>query len=256
MWHRLIQGMPIWADNSPEMAALVEDVRERGIDQPVIVCRTEDAGETPGYKYLLDGRHRHRAATLAGLDKIPFIERDEDDALGIIFSSITQRRHFGKGALAYLLYPVMSAKAPGHGGDRKSKLTESTLILDLCVRAGFSRDLYFQAKALHEAFAKRADLREDLEPRILVGDIGLGACLAGIAGKDATEGKTRTDRAPEQLIFDGFADLKTRFSRWEKIEPQARRAIAHEAADVFTHLPEEVQDAVLKALRAARKNQP
>jgi hypothetical protein len=263
-WHRLIQGMPRWADNSPEMAALSEDVKERGIDQPLIVCRCQDGAESPGWYYLLDGRHRHRASILSGLTAVPVVERQEEDAVGIIFSSITQRRHYGKGALAYLLYPVMAAQAVPNGGDRRSKstqstlkkseLTESTLILDLCIRAGFSRDLYFQAKSLHQAFDARPDLRDDYEPRILTGEIGLGACIAGLAGKEATGGSSRNDRPPEQLVFDTFSDLRNRFSRWEKIEPTQRKAICHEAADTVLSLPNEVQESILKALRAARKN--
>lgn len=248
-WHELIQDMPCWAANSPEMSALIEDIQERGIDQPLIVCQVDG----DDMYSLLDGRHRHRAAQQAGLDQVPVIVRAEEDALGIIFSSITQRRHFGKGALAYLLYPVMCASAVPNGGHRKAQLIESTVVLDLCVRAGFSRDLYFQAKTLHQAFDKRPDLREEYEPRILAGEIGLGACIAGLAGKEATAGNARNDRAPEQLVFDTFTDLRTRFSRWEKIEPSQRKAICHEAADTILTLPGEVQDSILRALRAARK---
>ena len=252
-WHRLIQGMPCWPENSPEMSALVEDIQERGIDQPLIVTQTEDGGETPGYYYLLDGRHRHRAARLAGLEKVEVKLRDEADALGIVFSSITQRRHFGKGALAYLLYPIMAAQAIPNGGNRKTQSIESTVVLDLCVRAGFSRDLYFQAKTLHQAFEKRLDLREEYEPRILTGEIGLGACVAGLAGKEATHGGNRNDRPPEQLVFDTFTDLRNRFSRWEKIEPAQRKVICHQAADTILALPGEVQESILKALRAASR---
>lgn len=252
-WHRLIQGMPCWAENSPEMSALTEDVTERGIDQPLIVCQTQDGGEVPGFYFLLDGRHRHRAASLGGLDKVPVVVRDEADAVGIVFSSITQRRHYGKGALAYLLYPVMCASAPEGPGRPKKSSIESTIILDLCVRAGFSRDLYFQAKSVHQAFEKRPDLREEYEARILAGEIGLGACVAGLAGKEATAGGSRNDRPPEQLVFDTFTDLRNRFSRWEKIEPTHRKAICHEAADTVLALPAEVQESILKALRAARK---
>ena len=140
-----------------------------------------------------------------------------------------------------------------NGGHRKAQLTESTVVLDLCVRAGFSRDLYFQAKSLHQEFEKRPDLREEYEPRILTGEIGLGACIAGLAGKEATHGGNRNDRPPEQLVFDTFTDLRTRFSRWEKIEPSQRKAICHEAADTVLSLPNEVQESILKALRAARK---
>lgn len=251
--HRLIAGMPKWAAESAEMAALSEDIRERGIDQPLVVCTTEDGVEEPGYLFLLDGRHRLQGAMLAGLTEVPVIYRDEADAVAIIFSSITQRRHFGKGALAYLLYPVMAADAPTHGGDRKSKSTESTLILDLCVRAGFSRDLYFQAKGVHEVFAKRDDLRSEYESRILAGEIGLGACLAGLAGKQATEGKSRNDRPPELLLRAGLSDLRKRAELWDRLDEEARKAVAYDAADTVLAMPEDVRATIIKVLRNAAK---
>jgi hypothetical protein len=254
-WHNLIRSMPRWADESPEMAALVEDVRERGIDQPLIVCLTDGGGETPGDYYLLDGRHRHRAAILAGLTSVPVVERDESEALGIVLNSITQRRHFSKGALAYLCYPVLEAAALPHGGDRKSKSTQSTLIdtETLCSRSGFGRDLYFQARRVHEVFARRPDLREEYEPRILSGDMGLGACVAGLAGKESTEGTKRQDRPPEKLLIDGFQAIETRFRAWDKLEGSARRDVADRAVETILSLPDEVQDTLLRALRAARK---
>jgi hypothetical protein len=257
-WHSLIRTMPRWADESPEMAALVADIQERGIDQPLIVCRTDDGAEVPGDFFLLDGRHRHRAAILAGLTQVPIIERDESEALGIVLGSITQRRHFSKGALAYLCYPVIEAAAvPKENYLKKGpKSIQSTTgnVEELCARSGFSRDLYFQARKVHEAFARRPDLREEYEPRILSGEMGLGACVAGLAGKESTEGAKRQDRPPEQLLFDGFAAISVRFRAWDKLEGSTRRAVADRAVETILALPDEVQDSLLRALRAARKD--
>ena len=259
-WHELIQDMPCWASTSPEMSALAEDIQERGIDQPLIVCQVDG----DDMYSLLDGRHRHRAAQAAGLGEVPVIVRPEEDAIGIIFSSITQRRHFGKGALAYLLYPVMCANVQPKEknllrGPKSTQSTsgkssiESTIILDLCVRAGFSRDLYFQAKTLHEAFDKRPDLREDYEPRILTGEIGLGACIAGMAGKVSTEGKHRQDSSPKQLIEQAFESIQIRFRFWEKLEVDDRRDVQDRAIETVLQLPEEVQESIARAIRLSRK---
>lgn len=255
LWHGMVQKLPRWSDKSLEMEQLVHDVSERGIDQPLICCRSMDGGESPSKLYLIDGRHRHRAAILANLETVPVVVREETDAAGIVLGSLIQRRHFTKGALAYLSYPVMTLAGRVKPGRPKKLSTESTIkpIDLLAVELGFSRDLFYQAKQLHELFEKREDLREDFEARILSGELGLGACIAGIAGRDATAGAKRNDRGPEQLIFASFADLTTRFSRWEKIEPAQRKAIANETANTMLALPEEVQDSVLRALKAARR---
>lgn len=245
--HPLIAHLPRWDSKSAELTALADDVGAHGIHQPLIV--------TSEQHLLVDGRHRLMAARLAGIPEVPVIFCDEKEVADIVLGTLAHRRHFSKGALAYMSYPVLAAMQTSHGGDRKSKSIQSTLKSAelIAYDLGFGRDLFFQAKQLHEKFAEREDLREEYEPRILAGEIGLGACIAGLAGKQATAGGTRNDRPPEQLVFATFSDLRSRFSRWEKIEPANRKAICHEAADTILALPEEVQESILKALRAARR---
>jgi ParB family transcriptional regulator, chromosome partitioning protein len=56
-----------------EMATLVASIREHGVLQPILVTETLD-----GYQ-LVTGERRVRAATAAGLERIPAIVRDLDD---------------------------------------------------------------------------------------------------------------------------------------------------------------------------------
>ena len=56
-----------------EMATLSASIREHGVLQPILVTETLD-----GYQ-LVTGERRVRAATAAGLDRIPAIVRDLDD---------------------------------------------------------------------------------------------------------------------------------------------------------------------------------
>ncbi len=263
-WHSLVRNLPRWPDGSPEMAALAGDIAGRGIDQPLIVTETDAGGKTPGYYYLLDGRHRMLAARQAGIEEVPVIVRPEEDAVGIVIGSLVQRRHYNKGALAYLCYPVLAAAAEigvrnraSHlmQGTKRPKSTESTYgdLEDVCARCGFGRDLYFQARKVHEVFERRPDLREEYEARILSGEIGLGACVAGLAGKESTEGAPRQDRGPEQLLFAAFEALSTRFSRWDRLEGSTRRAVADRAVETVLGLPEEVQRGIFRALQAAAK---
>ena len=57
------------------MAELVHSVREVGLLQPIVVRET-----SPGAYELIMGERRWRAAQQAGLDKIPAIVRQTDDA--------------------------------------------------------------------------------------------------------------------------------------------------------------------------------
>lgn len=253
-WHPLIKDLPRWAENSPEMESLILDIKERGIDQPLIVCELAQPSASGAAYLLLDGRHRHRGAIGAQLPEVPVIVRPEAHAQDVILNSLCQRRHMTKGALAYLSYPVASSGARKGAGRPKKLPTESAIsAATICAKLNFSRDVWEQAANLHETFAHRPDLREEYEPRILAGEIGLGACIAGIAGKEATDGKKRQDRAPQDLIYASINDFRTRFQRWEKIEPQFRKVIANETADTVLALPEEVQASIFRALIAARK---
>jgi len=161
-WHPLVQALPRWADDAPEMIALRGDIAARGVDQPIIVVEDEETGE----HLVIDGRHRHRAASLAEIATIPVIVRPESDAVDIVLHTLCDRRHFTKGALAYMSYPVLKVGLHGKPGRPSTKLsTQSTISMEFALlQLGFSRDLYFQAKTLHEAFERRPDLKYRMEP--------------------------------------------------------------------------------------------
>ena len=253
-YHPMLESLPgLWADSSPELAGLVEDVEAHGIHEPLIVVKDPDNTD---FVLLIDGRHRLRAAQLGGIESVPVIFRDEADAADIILSTLVHRRHYTKGALAYLTYPVIASQAANRGGDKKSKFTQSTLIPsveELCAKLGFSREIYFQAKQIHGYFKANPSLRAEYEPRILTGEIGLGACAAGLAGKEATQGQKRTDRGPLDLIHDAFRSVQLRFEYWGQLDRTAQHAVTQEATETFLKLPAEVQESVLKALKGARK---
>lgn len=247
-YHALLADLPgLWPDDSPEMQGLIEDVRARGVDEPLIVAEGED-----GAYLLIDGRHRLRASQLADLLEVPVVVREEAEAADIILGTLVHRRHYLKGALAYLSYPVIAFQQMAHGGNRRSKSTESTLksAEEICARLGFGRDLYFQAKGVHDFFRRQPQLKGEYEPRILSGEIGLGACLAGLSGKEATERQKRQDRPPLELITEAFRAVQMRFDHWGRLEGSARRAVTQEATETFLKLPPEVQDSVLRAYKA------
>jgi hypothetical protein len=75
------------ADLFPEIdgdqfAALVEDIREHGLHEPIVLHQGK----------ILDGRHRYRAGIAAGKE-LRFETYDGDDPLGYVISLNLKRRH-------------------------------------------------------------------------------------------------------------------------------------------------------------------
>ncbi len=67
------------------LADLAASIKTRGLLQPIVVRRTPD-----GYR-LLAGERRYRAATMAGLDRVPALIREGDDDLEIALIENLQR---------------------------------------------------------------------------------------------------------------------------------------------------------------------
>ena len=72
---------------------MVQSIREHGVLNPVIVRKQED-----GYE-MLSGHNRHRAAMLAGIDKIPAIVKEnlsDEDAIVYEFEPNMIQRFFSE----------------------------------------------------------------------------------------------------------------------------------------------------------------
>lgn len=215
------------------MLALVADIAARGIDEPLLVVKSdEDGSEIPGSYFLADGRHRLRAAILAGLSEVPVIVREDHEVADIVLSTLIHRRHFmEKGILAYVAYPAVASKLKGPGGarsgsgginqhNRGSKLHRATLILpesdreetggkgskepvlptmdDIAHSLGISRDTLMRARQIHLDFRRNPDLREQFEPRILSGDLPLNRYSSAAHSSESTRGGSRN--APRYLV--------------------------------------------------------
>lgn len=99
-----------------EFDALVADVKENGVQQPIIIFDGK----------ILDGRNRYRAATKSGADYIT-VEYDGDDPLSYVVSLNLHRRHLDEGQRATVAAKLETIK---HGGDRKSD-QDANLHLDI-----------------------------------------------------------------------------------------------------------------------------
>ena len=71
--HPLLKPVPELDSDSEEFTTLREDIRARGIDQPIIV---------DGQNRIVDGRHRWRAAKAIRIPQVPVIIRDDAELDG------------------------------------------------------------------------------------------------------------------------------------------------------------------------------
>ncbi len=102
--HPLADLFPPMADD--EYAQLVEDVREHGLREPVVLFEGK----------VLDGRHRARACAEAGAELL-HREYDGDDPVGFVVSANMRRRHLTDGQRAAI---AAELETTDWGGDRKA----------------------------------------------------------------------------------------------------------------------------------------
>ncbi|HWD20484.1 MAG TPA: hypothetical protein VHB20_14525 [Verrucomicrobiae bacterium] len=248
--------VPEWDSEDPDFIALADDVHERGVDSPLICFG----------KRIVDGRARWRAAKRYQIKQVPTVQCEESEIATIIIRSLVNRRHLTKSALAYVSYPLM-ATAFEEAKQRRLQILrgatgESTLnrlsyesAEQLAQEIGVSRALFFQAADLHQKFAKKPDLRTDFEPQILSGEIGLGACIAGIAGQESTKGQKREDDSQLELFKDGLSVVATRFKYWTKFDPEQKEAAVQTIRQTVAAMPKDLRGEYARAIRHADKQE-
>lgn len=223
--HPAASVQPEWAIDDRRFECLVEDVRDRGITVPLIVD-PEDR--------VVDGRHRLRSAKQLQLAQVPVTVCQPDEVASIILATLIQRRHFTPGQIAYLAFPAfegayeearrrrMQALKRDPNGLKPAKTVEA-----LAAEIGVGRELFLQAAQIHHRFGKDPELKAQFEPRILDqhDPAGLGAVLAGIAGKAATKDKPRPESKQLDLFVEVWDTLKTRLKTWAGLDEDTRRDV-------------------------------
>ena len=246
------------AEDHADSLAMVRSVSELGILTALKVCKGR----------IVDGRLRQRGALGAGLAAVPFEEVPEEDVASIIVHSLLARRHYTKSALAYLGYPIMENALAESRRRRVANLQigvnpsnpRSSISWtignsgDLAEQLGVSRALFLMAAAIRKKFGAAPALRIEWEPKILSGEMALGAVQQAISGKiAANEGKTVPKGDANQLMLDLFSTAKVRLDRWEKLAPKQRDAAKEKfVTDFLANLPEELLDAAEEYLESRR----
>ncbi len=266
--HPLNCQMPRWAPDSAEWFAFLEDIQTHGIKTPIRITERNE---------VVDGETRRLAAKALNLPEIPCVIVEADEINETMLRELQFRRNLTKGQRAYLSFPLLE------GAVRISKLRRvanlmndatgpkvdpvdyraSTLTAeDFASSLGFSRDLFFQAKRLHELFAENEDLRAQFEPQILSFDhpIGLGATLAGIASvRESASGEHGGGRPEDverqmELFQETFTrDLRNRFTYWERWDETTRVKAITAIAPALEAAPEDFLDALSKRIASERR---
>jgi hypothetical protein len=269
--HPMKSRTPRRPKDDPTFGPFVEDVRARGIQVPLI-CVEPDL--------IVDGEDRWIAAKRLRLTQVPIAFCQPDEVASVILSSL-MRKHHSKGALAYVLFPVIE---PAFNESRERRLRNlrkgqqtpesalsalsGTTVEDFADRIGVGRRLLMQAKEVRTELERDTaqyefqdegepmTLKEYYEPRLLsYGEekpLGLGAILAGIAGLRATGGKHRPDPKQLELFESAFDTLKTRFSYWKKFDEAARSKCREVIRNTVAAMPHDLRDELAAAIKATK----
>lgn len=262
--HPVLRAVPELDKEDPRFIALVEDIRERGMDVAII-------GDGTGR--IVDGRARWRAARRLQLREVPYVVRHDSQAAGIALGTLVARRHYTKSALAYLAWPLMEPAFEESRRRRVENLKKGQQIPEsglrplsgtaaaLAEQFGIDRKVLFEAQKVHQEFARdekryafetedgvqELTLREYFEPRILRAPIGgehesnrplgLGAVIAGIASVRLNSGGSKHEvRQQLELFTSTVGTLFKRFSYWQTLsateQVEALKVIRREAASM------------------------
>lgn len=192
-----------------QWAAWAADVATRGVDDPGKFYR--EAGKY----FFVDGRNRLHAARLAGHSTFPGLEVEKTQAFTIALASLAHRKGSSKGAQAYLaltLHPYLIGQGSGRKKEKPGEWAFRSLS-ELAAAVGVGASLMDQAAETHRYFADFPDQRAKMEPRVLAGVIGVGACRAGAGGGAATAGQEITSDLSLTEVKKTLATFTTQMSR-------------------------------------------
>jgi len=190
--HPVVAGLPGLSDTDEDFLAGQQDVRERGIIEPLKV--TPDG-------LVVDGRHRMRWAAGAELAEVPCIEftpKDDAEIVAVALRTLRYRRHYTAGQIALVAYPSLrslheQAKRSAAAQYAAAKFQKGSVsreplaavpaesstygkspatIRDICGSLWISEDSFLRAARLFEIFEATDDLQLQWQQDIIE-DAGL-----------------------------------------------------------------------------------
>jgi hypothetical protein len=271
---KTLPALPGWEKGGELFNALVENIRFRGMDKPLII----DAENR-----VIDGEARWRAARQLQLTEVPVMVRAESAASILLASAATKKRLPTQSALAFYSYPLFaSAFAASREAQRRyfeshgrsanlHAVRTPVKAEDFADEIGIGRRYFFDARKVWDAFDKHPEpvditdddgevhegvtFREYYGRRILLGEVRLGAVIAGIAGHLHTKGGKKRVRKQLELFGKGFDLVAKRWRYWTDFDEAERRTAADKMREFVASMPDAVYDQMKRAVREREKGQ-
>jgi hypothetical protein len=256
--HPYIAKFPRWGHDADEWTAFLIDIQDNGIRHPLQITADH---------LVVDGETRRQAALSLGLPEVPVVVVSEDEIGTVVVRELGFRRNLTKSAIAYLAYPLHKRVHDESIHRQQTNLKKGSELPSLLsrrsgkirgfeevfVQLGFSRPLFFQAQEVHELFADDPSYKALMEPKILSGDAGLGAVIAGYAGRAATLGKERRDPRPADLMLKSMSSWSAWGRYWEAIDSEQRDRVRTHLRKQCAELPVDLRAELVSELRRLQR---
>jgi len=230
--------------SEPELRELADDIDARGQDHPIITWTDPETGDT----VILDGRNRHAACELAGVE--PWTEEFKgDDPAAYALANNVHRRHLSTGARAIIVAQArrltgQSQRAAAADTDLyQPRLAEADLVIDYApdraaaVVAGdalskaveVARERKREIEARDAKLALLTEHAPDLIPQVEDGQWDLDEAIDVMEGRLRREEERREEQEEAeraQMAEEEREAARLRAARLETAERMADRVKA------------------------------
>jgi hypothetical protein len=278
--HPLRKTVLLWSKDDPRLDHLSDAIAE-GFDpaKPIVVIEPN---------LVIEGVGRWLAAKRQQLRSVPVVVTTEPPTLVLLRD--WQRRHFSKGALAYLVAPMFEEAvrdgikfrsqnlrkgqcSPETVSDTVSGNLDAGGILE---RLGIGFNTLEKARQVHKLFLDpkpypfptpegdvEMTLKAWFEPKIMAqheGDehegrrpLGLGALLKAIGSIKVTKGAARLVDPQLELFTGGLGAVSKRFVYWTQFSDDEKRAAEPALEQFLDAMPEDLLERLEAKIKARRR---
>ena len=200
-----------------EWAAVLADVRERGIDEPLAITA---AG------VVLDGRHRLRAAREVGRAHVPIRVVAPEDEVEYIVAQAVNRRHLTDGQRAAVVVALQSfQQARRHAADRQraNLRGRSSEVATLPPRSGRTREQAAKLADVGSRTMQKVITVHDNDPELFE-QILAGTLTPAAAWRELERKRRYTSITPAPPLPAGPFELVYADPPWQLGNPQSAYA--------------------------------
>ena len=249
--HPQIMGIPMMGDR--DLERLTAAIKDRGVERKISLSHDG---------LVIDGRNRIAAAIKAGLDLVPVEYLDEKiNVAAFALDSAVSGRNLTKSGIVLLLFlehpdlaGLRAARAGGYQFTEKGQRTgdsitssqekgkQTSSFHDVADRYNVPREYFTFLSKIREACTD--DEWEGVVRSILDDETSITAYARGIAGKEATKGKQRSDPHYHRLTCMSAVTMENAFKNWGTIawnEKFSREAAVASFGQALLVAPNEIR---------------